>query len=251
MRALDTAAAIARVRAEEGDLPEAERLFDDPFAHLFEDKAKVTDEVFALIPFFREHIRLRTRFIDDFVRGGIASGARQLVLLGAGFDCRPLRLKELVEANTLVAEVDLLEQLDRKRDLLEAAGSSWPERSRAVPVDLSEPEFETALGEGLGAAGLDRAVPSVFVAEGLIGYLARDPIERLLRLCREHAATGSRIVLTYHRTAWDEALVAEFLERSGWHDVAAPSFEDLHREHFGAEPPEGIDRYRLTTASVR
>jgi O-methyltransferase involved in polyketide biosynthesis len=39
----------------------------------------------------------RTRLIDDWVGENAAAGARQVVLLGAGFDCRALRLPNLAK----------------------------------------------------------------------------------------------------------------------------------------------------------
>ena len=41
------------------------------------------------------YMQVRTRVIDDAVRAFVAAGGRQLVLLGAGYDCRALRLAEL------------------------------------------------------------------------------------------------------------------------------------------------------------
>src|SRR5262245_49744388 len=110
----DTAAAIARVRSWERELPEGERLFDDPYAHLFADGA-AADEAVALFlsaPLFRCHIRLRTRFIDDAVRAALADDVKQIVNLGAGFDCRALRLTEIPAAGAQVYEVDFASQLD-------------------------------------------------------------------------------------------------------------------------------------------
>ncbi|MGZ5971032.1 MAG: class I SAM-dependent methyltransferase, partial [Polyangiales bacterium] len=87
----DTAFSIAVIRAEEGARPEGERLFADPFAALFQprdaDVIEATQRYLDL-PFFREGIRLRTRFIDDAVRAHVAEGAQQVVILGTGFDTR-------------------------------------------------------------------------------------------------------------------------------------------------------------------
>src|SRR5687767_12433741 len=44
-----------------------------------------------------EHLALRTRVIDDALLEGLAAGARQLVLLGAGLDARAHRLPQLAE----------------------------------------------------------------------------------------------------------------------------------------------------------
>jgi O-methyltransferase involved in polyketide biosynthesis len=83
----DTAVAFARVRSWERELPEDERLFDDPYAHLFVG-GEAADEAVRLLlsaPIFRDHVRLRTRFIDDALRAALAAGITQIVNLGAGF----------------------------------------------------------------------------------------------------------------------------------------------------------------------
>jgi methyltransferase (TIGR00027 family) len=123
----DTAFSIAEVRAAESGLPPKERLFDDPYARHFlaagAHAREATDRYLAL-PFFRDGIRLRTRFIDDEVRAALRAGARQLVLLGAGFDARGIRLAEATTAGVATFEVDTPEQLERKRACLEAVRSS-------------------------------------------------------------------------------------------------------------------------------
>src|SRR5438132_10435805 len=93
----DTAAAIARVRSWESELPEDQRLFEDPYAHLFAGGSAADEAVqlFLSAPVFRDHVRLRTRFIDDAVRAALAAGVAQIINLGVGFDCRTLRLGEI------------------------------------------------------------------------------------------------------------------------------------------------------------
>src|SRR5438045_1322986 len=120
----DTAAAIARVRSWERDLPEHERLFDDPYAHLFGGGPAADEAVrlFLSAPLFRCHIRLRTRFIDDAVRAALADDVQQVVNLGAGFDCRTLRLREIAATHAEAYEVDYAAQLDRKMQILADAG---------------------------------------------------------------------------------------------------------------------------------
>lgn len=74
----DTAFSIAAVRAEEATLPVSERLFEDRYASLFAAEgahvAESTQRYLAL-PFFRDGIRLRTRFIDDVVEARVRAGA--------------------------------------------------------------------------------------------------------------------------------------------------------------------------------
>src|SRR5689334_13062137 len=98
LTAADTAFSIARVRMMEGERPAAERLFEDPYAEVFSAAGAHAAEGtkrFLELPFFVDAIRLRTRFIDDVVRDALRAGVDQIVLLGAGFDARGLRLPEI------------------------------------------------------------------------------------------------------------------------------------------------------------
>ena len=83
-------------------------------------------------------MQVRTRVIDDALRDFVAGGGRQLVLLGAGYDCRALRLPELAELR--VFEVDHPATQAHKRDVLAqlrvelagAATSTWDFETRAM-----------------------------------------------------------------------------------------------------------------------
>jgi methyltransferase (TIGR00027 family) len=58
----------------------------------------------------------RTRLIDDWIGDAAAAGAQQVVLLGAGFDCRALRLPRLAKIPTF--ELDRPQLLEEKRKRL-------------------------------------------------------------------------------------------------------------------------------------
>ncbi len=170
----DTAFSIAIVRAEEDQRPEGERLFRDPYATMFGGAGAHVAEAtqrFLDLPFFRDGVRLRTRFIDDFVKQGIAAGVTQLVLLGAGFDSRGLRIPEIEAHGVLVFEVDTKHQLTRKRRVLDDAGVKLPSRIAYVPFEFEAPEFETRLASALEAKGFRRGAGALFVLEGVIGYI--------------------------------------------------------------------------------
>jgi methyltransferase (TIGR00027 family) len=150
----DTAYSIAFIRSEEADRPPEQRLFDDPYAKLFAAEgahaAEGTQRYLAL-SFFRDGIRLRTRFIDDVLRKGLDDGVDQVVLLGAGFDARGLRMPASHRAT--VYEVDVPALLERKRAILASADicsmspatsplptstRRWPRTWRAVASGLPE-----------------------------------------------------------------------------------------------------------------
>jgi len=246
--ALHTAAAIARVRSEEGALPADQRLFEDPLARHFAGDDADTTAIMALQPFFRAHVRLRTRFIDDAVSDALARGSRHLVLLGAGFDCRALRLEALTQSMAAVFEVDHAEQLQKKSAILASAGVLIPESVFPVPADFSRADLEQDLPVRLEGAGFDREKPTLFVGEGLIGYLDLAAVERLARLTAALAAAGSRLILTYHRIGWHPDMVNRALAAGGWTPEPAPSYSELHRRHFGTDAPEHAADYLLTCA---
>lgn len=128
---------------------------------------------------------VRTRLIDDHVRAALAAGARQLVLLGAGFDNRAHRLDAPV-----AFEVDHPATQATKRRRVPAALAG---RVRFVAVDLAAGELAPALL----AAGFDPAVPAVVVWEGVTNYLTAEAVDATLRGLAALLAPGGRIVFTY------------------------------------------------------
>jgi methyltransferase (TIGR00027 family) len=170
------------------------------------------------------------------------------VLLGAGFDCRALRLEALARNSAIVFEVDHGEQLQKKAAILASAGAKVPSWVFPVPADFSRPELEEDLPARLEAAGFDRNQPTLFVGEGLIGYLDLAAVERLARLTAALSASGSRLILTYHRIGWHPDVVNQTLMAGGWTPDPAPSYAELHRRLFGSDAPEQAADYLLTCA---
>lgn len=245
----DTAAAIARVRSWERDLPEAERLFDDPYAHLF-GGGEAADEVvqrFLSAPIFRCHVRLRTRFIDDAVRAALAAGISQVVNLGVGFDCRTLRLPEIAEHDARVFEVDFALQLERKVAILTAAGVAMPPFAHLVPADFTG-EFEAGLTKDLVAAGFDPAQPVVIVWEGVLSYLDDVACDRTLRWITSVTATGSRLVFNYPISRFTPEDLEPRIRGAGFVWIDDACLGDVYGRYFQEDPPLGSDLYRFAVA---
>lgn len=244
MNVPSTAIAIAFIRAAEARLPQRERLFDDPWATHFagDVEGDAVRAVFEGIPFFREAIRLRTRFFDDEIRREVAAGARAVVLLGSGFDTRALRMPEL--EGVPVYEVDVASQHERKRDALGRAGVAWPTTVRSVSADLSQAELAPALRR----AGLDAATRAVVIAEGLVGYLDRATLDATLLGAHLAVGAGSLIALNHHAVSYPPEVLRGALEAAGWSQVEQPSFVALHREWIGTAAPDGGDAHHLARA---
>lgn len=245
----DTAAAIARVRSWESQLPEEQRLFEDPYAHLFGGGAAADEAVqlFLSAPIFRDHIRLRTRFIDDAVRAALAAGTKQIVNLGVGFDCRTLRLGEIAQQGARVFEVDYAEQLERKRVILAAAGIAMPPFAHLVAADFTT-DFEAGLTRDLVAAGYDLGAPVVIVWEGVIGYLDNVACDRTLRWIAGISTEGSRLVFNYPVSRFDPDELLPRIREAGFVWLDDASLADVYGRYLPGDPPAGGDLYRFAVA---
>ncbi|MER7008132.1 SAM-dependent methyltransferase [Dactylosporangium sp. NPDC000555] len=165
---------------------------------------------------------VRTRLIDDLVRAALDGGARQLVLLGAGFDNRVHRI-----AAPVAFEVDHPATQATKRRRVPAALAG---RARFVPVDLAA----DALGPALLAAGFDPAAPAVVVWEGVTNYLTAEAVDATLRALAALLEAGGRIVFTYvDRAALDG--IGGFAGVAEWHDAVRRGGEPWT---FGFDPAE-------------
>ncbi|MFH8220911.1 class I SAM-dependent methyltransferase [Streptomyces sp. NPDC018057] len=190
-----TAVGVARVRALETEREDA--LFRDPLARAFAaagglwpsspppgDEAARRRRLAVSLS-----IVIRTKFLDDLLRQAADSGIRQIVLLGAGMDSRAFRIDW--PEGTRLFELDTATPLDFKASVLR--------RERAVPrcerIAVAADLRENWPG-ALAAAGHDPAVPTAWIAEGLLIYLPEDAVELLLARIGARSAAGSRMGLT-------------------------------------------------------
>lgn len=187
-----TAVWVAGLRATEHGRDD--RLFDDPFAAAFVAAAGGVPEAAGVPPGASEFLAIRTRFYDDQARAASLSGARQVVLLAAGLDCRAFRL-DWPEGVRLF-EVDLPELFAFKEPVLASVGATARCARTVVPADLRGPWAGALTG-----AGFDPETATGWLAEGLLPYLRHDEAERLLATVTDLSAPGSRAVCDYLETS--------------------------------------------------
>ena len=134
---------------------------------------------------------LRTAAIDTAVGEAINRGARQLVILGAGYDGRAWRMSDLAGIN--VFEVDRpgtqKEKLERVAGLPASIGNVT-----FVPIDFERESLDAALGQ----AGHDASVPTCWIWEGVVMYLTGDAFSSTLKAIAARSATGSTLIINYH-----------------------------------------------------
>ncbi|MGH3382142.1 MAG: class I SAM-dependent methyltransferase [Actinoallomurus sp.] len=113
---------------------------------------------------FARYFGLRTKVLDDFLLRQARAGARQVVLLGAGLDTRAYRLDW--PPGCTVFEVDQEGVLAFKDHVLDGLRAVPTAERVTIGIDL---RLEWA--KELTGAGFDPAVPTAWLAEGLLLYL--------------------------------------------------------------------------------
>jgi methyltransferase (TIGR00027 family) len=248
----DTAFAIATIRAMESELPASSQLFVDPYASLFAAAGAHAAEGtkrFLSLPFFRDGIRLRTRGIDDFVRAGLADGLDQIVVLGAGFDARGLRMPEVAAHGARVYEVDFAALLEAKRALLIGAGISLPASMAHVACDFKE-DFEEALAAELAERGFRRGAGALFVWEGVVAYIDRAAVDRTLRFMASAGGKGSRAVFDFGPSVFEPDTALACAQRAGFTACEEVRFDELWRRYLPGEPHENAAMVSLAMPTV-
>ena len=240
-----TALGLAASRTVESGRPD--RLIDDPLA------ARFLGAIASPVPFpirwpapserpgdqealhlhGSRYIGLRTRHYDDLVVSATAADIEQVVLLAAGLDTRAFRLP--LPADVSVYELDQPQVMAFKDDVLARADATPACRRVSVGTDL-----RGGWPAELTAAGFDAAVPTVWVAEGLLAYLPAEAERRLVDDVTRLSAAGSRFALDrivdVGRLAHDASSLDRLSDRSGLEmrqllsTQARPDVADLLRE---------------------
>lgn len=171
--------------------PLVARLFDRalnskllrPLAHYLERIA---------IPGIKLHYVLRKRYLEETARDAIAKGIRQVVVIGAGFDTLALRLHEKFPAAHFF-EVDHPATQRVKRYVTEGA-RPVKENLHFVALDLARAGLEESL---LRHEKFCADRDTLFIAEGLLMYLAPAEVDRIFEFIRNHSGTKSRLAFTF------------------------------------------------------
>jgi len=138
-------------------------------------------------------MQLRTRALDDVLLEFVRDGGRQVVLLGAGYDCRALRFGAQLSDAT-VFEVDHPATQAGKVRQLPAESM----RTRVVYVGWDfERDAMAQLPARLHEMGLDPSAPVLTIWEGVTMYLQPPAIESTVRAVRAFATAPSELAVTY------------------------------------------------------
>ncbi|HEU4325569.1 MAG TPA: SAM-dependent methyltransferase [Roseiflexaceae bacterium] len=253
-----TAQGMALVRAVEWSKPEAVRICSDPLARsLVSDfsyrmsKLMIDSGLYGrMSKGVLEFITARDRYIDDFLKAGLAEGLDQVVLLGAGFDTRPYRIPGI--GQTRVFEVDHPATQQVKQQRLKRAVNPLPGHVTFVPVDFNT----QTLAERLPASGYNEGGKTLFIWQGVTMYLSPEAVDRTLAFIAGRSAPGSLLIFDYFtdellHSAYiqrvqrlmrmigealtfgiDQRLIGQFLGQRGFCDIHSADADELTRRYF-------------------
>ena len=150
-----------------------------------------------LLPGQFEAFAHRKAFCERQVRDGIAAGASQVLVLGAGYDTLGWRLApEFTAVNFF--EIDHPATANVKAKGIESMGAL----SNLILV--AEDVAERPLADVLTSSDAwDATKQAVVIAEGLVMYLSEEAVRDMFHQCNTITGSGSRIAFSYIPTGQD------------------------------------------------
>jgi methyltransferase (TIGR00027 family) len=142
---------------------------------------------------------IRTRFIDESLERAVRSGAKQIVILGAGFDSRAYRQRALL-AGTRVFEVDYGPTQEYKKQRVRDVLGGFPPNVVFAPIDFRKDKLSAVLHK----SGYRDSVPALVIWEGVTFYISEDAVRQTLRTLADLAAPGSVLVTDYMTKSYVE-----------------------------------------------
>lgn len=138
------------------------------------------------------YVNARTKHIDTLLKQAVERGVKQVVILGAGYDSRAYRFKDLA-IDVRFFEVDLPSTQNEKKARVKKILGSIPDGVVYVPIDFNTQTLEGVLAK----AGYDRRKKTFFIWEGVTMYLDPQGIDSTLHFIAHHSAPGSSVVFDY------------------------------------------------------
>lgn len=200
-----TAQYMAFFRALETERNSNDKLFSDAFAiHFLEAKLRFATRMskYSIIrKFIHSKIQkripgalssgiARTKYIDDLLQSTIDKGVKQVIILGAGFDTRALRLNFLEKIP--VIEIDHPNTSNFKKAIYKNRIDNLPKNIDFYQIDFNK----QSLDELAEQHSFDFTKPTTVIWEGVTNYLTEDAIKNTFAFISKFAKNSS-VIFTY------------------------------------------------------
>jgi len=206
----ETAVAVASLRALSNYEPDPSFRCNDEYAQIFLPQEKrialqnsqVREAIKKTIPKgMYEYVISRTKYFDRVFTQAVKEHVGQIAFLGAGFDSRPYRFRDLLE-NTKIFEVDTRATQEYKKTLLAEKGVSFKN------VEYVCHNFEDgSLFDLLEKHGYKPVEKTLFLWEGVSFYLTKEAVLNMLAGVRHHSAARSTICFDFQTMKSTEELI--------------------------------------------
>ena len=212
-KASRTAQYMALFRALETRRNSSERLFADPYAiHFLDSRLKLVTRA-SKMPVLRSFITrtiqkkipgafssglARTKYIDDLLQQSISDGVQQVLILGAGFDTRAMRLDFLKQVP--VIEIDHPNTSDFKIRIFKQRLETLPKNVTFCQIDFNTQNLD----ELAAAHHFDFTRPTAIIWEGVTNYLTAEAVGHTFAFLSKFPK-GSCVVFPYvHHQVLDQ-----------------------------------------------
>lgn len=204
-KASRTAQYMALFRALETTRPEKNQLFKDPYAISFLNskhqlvtklsgfspvRTIIENIIHTKIPGAYSSGLARTRYIDDLLEQSVRNGIQQVIILGAGFDTRALRLPFL--SAIPVIEIDHPNTARLKLEVLQKKLTALPRNVQYIQTDFNTESLETLAIKH----SINFTLPTCIIWEGVSNYLDAQAIYNTVAFAARFIAS-STIIFTY------------------------------------------------------
>jgi len=169
----------------------------------------------------------RTKYIDDLLETIVNEGCKQLIILGAGFDTRSIRLDYLRQI--AVIEIDHPNTSSFKKKIYRDAIGDIP-----ANVSFQQADFnKQTLDEIAELTNIDYSIPTTIIWEGVTNYLTQEAVDATFDFTKKFVSPFN-IIFTY--------IEKEVLDHPQHFKGTKQVFENLKRNEeqwtFGIHPNE-------------
>ena len=138
-----------------------------------------------------EYVIARTKFIDEIFTKAISEDFDQILLFGAGFDSRGIRLMDIND-KTRIFELDIHTTINDKLKQYKKRKID-PGKVNYVTIDFDNEKID----EKLKISGFQSKQKTLYILEGITMYLNKSTIDEDFKFIKESAGEGSMVVFDF------------------------------------------------------